>query len=276
MSVRLLRDSLRSVVPNWLANRPGFQNGFTTLYAVAQLLDVMLENTVQGVRFWMPGYSTIGNGYDPTSALPYHGRARGILQGEAESDASYGSRLVRWFDTWRDAASSEVLGGEIQAWLGNTPMVRIVDRRGFWVTVNTDGTITTGFGTWTWDWDSKSNPERSGWWSDLWIIVYPCEWSKTPNLGTRKADPHDTAFGHYVDPNAIDAILSLVHTWKGAHSWVVAIVWSYDSALFDPAVPHPTGNPDGWWGKWGKDDGSGNRISARNNSCRYWTPTTGG
>jgi hypothetical protein len=75
-----------------------------------------------------------------------------------------------------------------------------------------------------------------------------------------------------VPRSPLDAILGLVATWKGAHTRVRAIIWSYDPAAFDPA-DSSTG-PDGWWGHWSRDDpdNPGTWISSRSESARYWIP----
>jgi len=266
VSLRGLRNALASFVPKWMQNRPGRNVGFRYLYVFAQLIDVMIEQVDQGVQASWPGVGT------PT-ALPLIGQSRGLGRGEAETDGHYATRLVRWLDTWAEAGSDAMLVTQIQNYLGNTPTVRVIDRSGFWVSIAPDGTVSRA--TAAWDWDSHSNPERAGWWSDLWIIVYPTEWAITGStLSTLvgKWGTPDPGTGHATTRVAHDAILGLVATWKGAHTKVQAIVWSYDASLFDPASPSAPGNPDGYWGFWGKDDGSGSRIPARNLTCRYWIP----
>jgi hypothetical protein len=277
MSQRGLRDLLKSIVPNWLSDRAGLNSGFKVLYTIALMGDCMIEAGLEGVRASWPGKGT------PT-ALPLIGQSRGIAQGEAESIASYAKRLRAWLQTWDNAGSSEVLAQSIQSYLGNNPLVRIVDRSGNWVTANTDGTTTfvpAGTAAWTWNWDGTSNPERAGWWSDLWIIVYPTEWAITGATLSSLVGIWGTSTGvgtgHAVPRTAVDAILGLVQTWKGAHTWVEAIVWSYDAALFDPASSN-AGNPDGNWGYWSKISGN-TRVASRTGSAdgtvRYWIPTNG-
>lgn len=274
------RNAVSSAVPKWLQNRPSFQVGFKFLWVIAAFLDFLTAQATEGQVAAFPGVGT------PT-ALGLIGQSRGILRGEAEKSSGYASRLVRWLDTWEGAGSSEVLAEEIQSYLGNTPTVRIVDRSGNWVTRFPDGTVAkvqAGSAAWTWDWDSKSNPVRSStpWWSDLWIIVYPCEWAVTPGTtggGGLAAiwgnSSIDVGIGHAVNRAANDAIRALAQQWKGAHTWVEAIVWSYDATLFDPLVIN-AGNPDGTWGEWGYAASAATGLQvARNPSCRYWIPPNG-
>jgi hypothetical protein len=273
---RGFRHAIRSYVPNWLSSRPELFVGFALLYVLAAVLDIFWEWSFQGLQAAFPGLGT------PT-ALPLIGYSRGILRGEAETDASYASRLLPWITTWTGAASSIVLAQQIRAYLANHPTVRIVNRAGFWVTVDSGGTISTA--TSPWDWDSVSNPERNipgfPWWSDLWIIVYPTEW---PITGTNLASlvgvwgtSQGVGLGHQVPRSAVDAIRTLVGQWRGAHCWIEAIIWSYDATLFVPGSP-VAGDPDGTWGNWHKLAGGvavPARTGAADGRVRFWIPPKG-
>lgn len=282
---------LGGFVPRWLSNRKGLNTGFKILWVPARVLDGIIEAALEGVRCWLPGYAVAPVGQqlvDASTALPYAGRSRGILQGEAESSAAYASRLQAWRTTWENAGSDELLVAAIQSYLGNTPTVRVVNRAGAWTSIAPDGTITRNVpGTasapaWTWNWDSVTAPERAGWWSDMWIVVSPCEWAVT---GTQLSDLvglwgtyNGGGLGHACGRAAVGAILSLVAQWKGAHTWVPAIIWTYDATLFDPTQVN-AGNPDGTWAYWGKSVGGNirpSRTGATDGRCRYWTPRGGG
>lgn len=283
MGVRGFRSRLLQWGPIWLGNRLGLNTGYKILYSGALVLDIAMKAMIEGVRCWYPGLLVAPPGQalvDWTSSLQYAARSRGYIQGENESPESFAARMINWRTDWENAGSSEVLAKEIQAYLGNTPTVRIVDRSGFWVSIAPDGTITTANAAW--DWDSVSNPERVGWWSDLWIILYPCEW---PISGTQLSDLVGlwgtyTGYGtgHQVDRVAVSAIQQLVAQWKGAHSFVEAILWSYDATLFVPGTP-ALGDPDGTWGNWAKEVAGAlvpARTGASDGRVRYWTPDGGG
>ena len=284
MAIRGFRNSLLSRVPNWLSNRPSLNTGFKFLYVVALMLDVQLKQAIEGVRSWFPGYvSKNATGYlDPTTALPLIAENRGIIQGETETDAAYAARLIGWLEDWEAAGSSEILAKMIQSYLGNTPTVRIVDRAGNWVSVDSSGNVTKTFAAW--NWDSLSNPERAGWWSDLWIIVYPTEWpitgttlSSLVGIWGNENAATEVGTGHGVPRAALDAILSLVEQWKGAHVWCQAIIWSYDTTLFVPGSP-ASGDPDGTWGDWALQIGDtwqSARTGANDGRVRYWVPDGG-
>ena len=174
----------------------------------------------------------------------------------------YVTKLKEWLTKWAGAGTQYQLATEIHEYLGNAPMVRIVNRAGHMVTISTSGVITTA--QVAWNWDSTSNPERSGFWSELWIIVYPTQWAIAPgSWGDGEAWGAGDGFGlgHQVSRVEVDAIRSIVDQWKMAGSYVRAIVWTSDPTLFDPATPASL--PAGTWGQW---DSGGRNLT----TCRYW------
>lgn len=283
---RGLRDGLRTFIPIWLQDRPGFRNGYKFLYVVALVCDIFVTWLVQAVYSWFPGYSLgipPGSGLDASTALPLLATSRGILQGPTEPNATFAQRLVGWIDDWEASGSSEILVEMIQSFIGGVPMVRIVDRAGNWVTIDSSGNITKTSGAW--NWDEVDDWERDSWWSDLWIIVYPTPWAITgttlaslvPVWGDYNAATQ-VGTGHAVPPLYVDGILSILSTWKGAHTFCAAILWSYDDTLFVPGSP-VSGDPDGTWGRWAKLVGGvlvPARTGASDGRVRYWVPNLGG
>ncbi len=274
--VRGFRDIFKSYTPRWLQNRWDptsgalLNAGYRMLYSMIFPLDVAVQAIVEGMKAAWPG-----SGGTP-SALPVVGSGRGMIQGENESDDTFIARLVQWLSSWDEDGSypHEQLARELQAYLGTSPTVRVVDRQGMWTSIDPSGNAT--FVEAAWDWDSVSNPERAAYWSDLWIIVYPCDWTQAPTILARSTDnTHRTGFGfgHLVDRRSVDEILSIIAARKGTHTSVRAIVWSYDSTL---CVPGGSNNPDGTWGAFSKISGGpyGTRVAARSANARYWTPTT--
>ncbi len=258
-----IRDQLRGWVPWWLADRKyssGKTVGFRFLWAMIAALDAYAEWILQSLFAPWPGYGT------PT-ALPLIGRSRGILRGQADTDASFATKLRLWLTKWAAAGTQEQLAIEIHEYLGNSPMVRIVNRAGHWVTVAADGTVTTAEADL--DWDSVSHPERAGFWSEMWIIVYPTQWAVAPDWGVGTWGSTGFGLGHEANRVEYDAIRGLVAQWKSAHSKVRAIIWTSDASLFDPAVPASL--PNGSWGDWGTT-GDGARVASSRNvtTCRYW------
>lgn len=268
------RDVIRKYLPPWLSDRRdqsvtapdgGKTVGFRYVWSMISPLDAALEVAVEGLRAALLGIGT-------STALPYISRTRGLIRGEDETDEEFTAYLRTWLDKWRAAGSAEAIADAIQHYLANHPKIRIVTRSGYWITLDTDGTITRQQGAW--DWDSVSHPERAGYWSEIWIIVYPTEWAQRDELigedGVTFAG--DTlGVGHDVGRVAYDAIQGLVAQWKAAHTKVRAIIWTSDAALFDPDDEDTL--PDGTWGAWGFNDGGSYVLGGRNlETCRYWEP----
>lgn len=260
-----IRDQLREWVPWWLADRhysSGKTVGFRFVWAMVAVLDCYMEYVLQGLLAAWPGVGT------PT-ALPMIGRSRGIVRGQADTDDQFAAKLAIWLDKWAGAGTQRQTAIEIHEYLGNAPRVRIVNRAGHMVTVAADGTVTTD--DIAWDWDSVSHPERAGYWSELWIIVYPTQWALESDWGVGTWGEDGGGFGHAASRVEVDAIKQIVAQWKSAHSKVRAIIWTSDTALFDPSDPGTL--PDGEWGGWGTT-GGGSRVASHRNTttCRYWEP----
>lgn len=261
-----IRDQLRGWVPWWLSDRhysSGKSVGFRFLWAMISLLDVFAEWIVQSLQAPWPGKGT------PT-ALPYIGRSRGILRGQVDTDDEYASKLRQWLDKWAAAGSARQLAIELHEYLGNHPMVRVITRSGIWVTVAADGSVTTT--TATWNWDGTSHPDRAGYWSEMWIVVYPTQWAASGTWGDGRVwGGRDGGLGHIVTRVEYDAVKSLIAQWKSAHSKVRAVIWTSDATLFDPT--NPATCPNGTWGAWGTA-GDGSRVASGRNTttCRYWEP----
>jgi hypothetical protein len=265
------RDLFRSYTPKWLMDRWVDKRtaGYRVLWSMIAALDVLAEVLFQGVYSWFPGLGT-------ATALPLIGRSRGIVRGQADTIAEYAAKLRGWLSRWRLAGTAEGIARTLHEYLGNHPRVRVVTRSSYWVTINQDGSITRKQGTignGVWNWDGVSHPERAGFWSEIWIIIYPTQWAHRGNYG----DPGQTwggdvfGFGHGNDRIEYDAVKALISTWKSAHTRVRAVVWTSDNTLFDPDTQASL--PAGDWGAWGTTGGGARVASGRNQTtCRYWEP----
>jgi|HubBroStandDraft_5_1064220.scaffolds.fasta_scaffold109379_2 hypothetical protein len=290
MSPRMLRQALNTIIggTRWLANVPGANTGFKIAYSIARIGDLLIETAWEGMLAAMPGVGT------PT-ALPLIAQARGILQGPSESNASFVQRLVAWLTTWAQAGSAEILAQQIQSFLvgqgtmgaGIYPIVRVVDRSGNWVIANADQSLTLVTGVpFPWDniggWDYHPGAAVSGWWSDMWIIVAPPTGSEPiwplytgtsdpawlNNFGANKAT---LGGGHQAPLSIAQSVLSLIATWKGAHTWFRAVIWPSNPTDFSPGSV----TADGSFGNWSKNVG-GVQTPDRLASARYWIPAVGG
>ncbi len=274
-----IRHALKSVIPNWLADVPGLNVGFAVLFTVALIADLLVEFMFQGLFAAWPGKGT-------DTALPLIGQSRGIIRGFGESDAAYAVRLQDWLDLWPEAGSDERLGRLIQGYLAGNLVVRVVDRRGQFTTINADQTVTVEHDA-SWNFDATQDPQRVDWWSDLWIIVYVTD-NRWPTY-TTLLDPVWLAAwgnstgsygaGHQV-PRTIPAdIKSIISIFKGAHTWIEALVFTSDTALFIPGSLGST-YPNGRWGNWSRiisnSQSPARAITSPGGELRYWIPKNGG
>ena len=274
------RDTFRKYIPRWMQNRSAANGGnvyYRWLYSMIAPLDNAVDTIVQGLMAAWPGVGT-------STADTLIGQSRGLVQGEAETAAAFEARCITWLDDFAQNGkyASEQMAREIQAFLAFSPGVTIVDRAGHW-TILTDAhagspsvcTETTS----AWNWDGTSNPERAGIWSDLWIIIAPplvggggVNYALAPTFTARAVLPHEPntqSIGMLAPSSSVDAILGIVARWKGAHTCVRAIIWSYDATWFYPGG----NNPDGTWGNWSVGHGNTTKTAARYSGARYWLPT---
>lgn len=288
---RGVRDALKSIVPAWLADRADDLNkGFKVLWVIAQMADGIVQTSIEGVKAALPGLGT------PT-ALALIGASRRILRGVSETDDEYAARLRTWLDVWTNAASDEVLLQLLQGFLGPDialPKLRLITRAGHFTTLNVDGSFTYDTDTdWTIpgsSWDTFYQPHHDQWWSDIWIVVY-VNASRWP-IYTSLTDPAWTAIwgagtlglGHQVPREAAQGVMSIIADMKGAHTFVQAVIFTTDTALYVPGALGGTGDPDGRWGSFSAP-GFTSRVQAgvRTMSTggglgaiRYWTPYRGG
>jgi hypothetical protein len=259
----------------WLSDRveDGLVTGYLIWWVVAATLDHLHEFALEGMFAAWPGYGT------PT-ALDMIGRSRGMIRGMSESDDSFASRLPHWLTLWHFAGSETNLVQAFHEYLLGQPKCFIVNRAGTRVTVAPDGTTTTD--TITWDWDSLSNPERAGYWSELWMVVFAPPWQIGPaTLPLWQWGDTDIGYGHAsprVDVDALKGLLETGPSQHAAHSYMRCIIWCYDDTLFDSTSPSTM--PDGTWGEWiypTRGHGytanqSGRALGSFGTSCRYWEP----
>lgn len=253
----LLIEGIERVVPWWLRYRIGLERGYRYLWSSALMCDALIHALIEGVQAAWPGYGT------PT-ALSEIGATRGIVKGLSDTNDEYAERLRDWLDAYPRMGSDEAIVRSLHEYLLSRPMVRIVDRHGQWTEIDEAGDVRTFEAPW--DWDSISHPtaavDRP---TDVWVIVYGAAYAHQPDW-----DALDLThgIGHTVPTNERDQAIALLKQWKPAHNFVRCVLWVDDPAELDPEAE--VGLPDGKWGKWGKDDGSGTRVRARNSAFRYW------
>jgi hypothetical protein len=253
----LLSDSIERIVPWWLRNRPALDRGYKYLWASAAMCDALIDVLMQGVQSAWPGLGT-------STGLDEVGSTRGIVRGLSDTSDEYATRLQAWLATYARMGSDEAIVRSTRDYLRTRPMVRIVDRHGQWTEVAADGTLRTFAAAW--DWDSISHPGAStSRPTDVWIIVYGSAYA--PHATWPDLDLV-TGVGHTVPVAESDQAIAIFKQWKPAHNWIRCVLWVADPATLNPETA--VGVPDGNWGNWGKDDGTGSWVPSRNLNFRYW------
>jgi hypothetical protein len=271
MSGLTFREFIQRIAPPWLRNYVGSR----FLYSLGIQLDALGDDVVLGIRARFPDIAAANGLVD---ALTQTGLDRQIFRGPNEPLEVYAARLKRWYDDWKIAGCSLSVLSQIQAYLTpNFTRLRIVNDRGFWCTLEADGTVefvlsplSGGFGNW--NWDGKYGPSI---FSRFWTIIY-CSGGKPFDVGPRWGDPgfkYDPTktWGTTATPAQVKSIRAIVQQWKAAHSWCQNIIIAFDPASFDPAGPQGAPLPDGTWGSYSNASVPSGR--ARLSTARYWKGT---
>lgn len=275
--ISLRSGVLRVLVPWWLSDRPISRPGekkknvgYRFLYTWSVALDAGIEALVQAWQAPMPGKGT-------ATAMPFIGRNRGLIKAQDDTEESYAARLRKWLDPeqWPRCGQMYAVARRTQEYLSSHPRIRVVNRAGVYLTLETDGTYSIT--KTAWDWDSVSHPERNDpaapFWSELFVIVYTDQFPICGNWGADDDDDFGdrAGFGHEVAAVDYYAEKGLLAVWKSAHTKIRAVIWCTDPDLFDPEDTDTL--PDGTWGQWSERGGDIRVASGRNlTSCRYWEP----
>jgi hypothetical protein len=166
------RDTWYTLAPPWL--RTG--NAEKYMYTLQLCTDLLLDKMSQAVKIRMPGQGD-------ASQLPYLSNDRLLVQGPAETNASFVARLQGAFAAWKRAGSRVAVLEQLQAYLQNLqpgvaatlPEMTIVG--GCYPNVTTWDTIYQGdpigaipakttITPANFNWDGTSKPWRA------WLILY--------------------------------------------------------------------------------------------------------
>ncbi len=261
-----------SRIPVWMSRSVGFR----FLCSMILLADVGVQVLLEALYARFPGLGT-------NTALPSIGYSRGMVRGMGDTDLSFGARLTQWLTRWQVAGSQLAIASAIQDYCAGNPKIVVVNRSGTMTTLAAGASSAPVFGSsWTvqygvaWNWDGLSNPARAGYWSEEWIIVYTPPWPISGTIDTSNPTKFGLGLGTQSPRADVDAIKGLLDTWKSAHSYVRALIFSYDPTLFNPAVP--ASMPDGTWGYAGFMSGANLGLSSRGvkeqaGSVRVWEPS---
>lgn len=243
--ISTFRDSIRRIVPPWLAGLWGYR----LLYSLAVQVDALGDATAAGAHLRFP------NVYSPES-LPLLGRERGIVRGFDESPEGYAARLRRWLDDHRRKGNPYTLMRQIQGLLtGHAVTLRIVNNAGAWYTLNADGSTEYHYGA-NWNWDG--HPEE---WSRFWLIIYPPPdlWARGGTWGDGGKWGDGRTWGSTATSAQMDTIDTIIKDWRAPHSVCVNVIVVFDGTAFAPTDTAPP-LPDGTWGP----------MTARDPRAIYW------
>lgn len=256
-------DSVASKVPVWMTRSVGWR------YLLSMIIwaDIGTQILLEALYLRFPGVGT-------ATSLPYASRSRNMLRGMADTDQSFAARLLTWLDRWRGAGSMLGLARAVQDYCTGSPRVKVVNRAGVMLDLTAGGSGVSSTSTVTWNWDSVSHPERAGFWSEVWIIVYTPPWTISGVIDTTNAANIGLGIGTKSPRVDVDALKVIIDTWKSAHTFVRALIFCYDATWFDPA--NGAKMPDGTWGDWGYGKVarvlSGRGVKELDNTIRVWEP----
>lgn len=269
-----LRTLIRKLGPGWLVRDSVTLPDGTTrevdnriLWVMILLLDALIERAKKGVKARFPGAGATED------SLVYLGRDRLIGRGPTEPRETYEVRLRGFVDKHRTRGNSWRMMEQIRAYCSpHEVRVRIWTERGKVKTIERDGSFVTNRTT-EWDWNGD---DIEDYWSRFWVLIYPT--TDSPQMPWARPLWGSVTWGQFywgstATPADVQAIRSIVETWKpeGSHCEHVMIV--FDDADFDPEAAAPP-LPDGTWGPWSKNVG-GEQVPTRNTNVAYWPGTRG-
>lgn len=250
-------EIFQKITPSWLHDG----DGGNVLASLALIKDDFIARVKLGLLTRFPSYAV-----DDVS-LGAIGRDRKILRGINEPAASYSAREIRWLDDHIRRGNPFALLEQIQAYLQAPCVVRTVDRRGNWFSIDANGNKTTNINSGNWNWDSVPSPR----WARFWVIIYPVggtnPWAKQGKFGhgLKFGAPIGT-LGTTATADQIAGIKSIIREWKPLGTRCEWVIIAFDSTSF---APDGTNGPDGNYDKWSKVVGT-TRVKSRLTSARYW------
>jgi hypothetical protein len=249
--------AFQKYVPSWLSKGEGGLVGSS----LAQQMEDMRVRAKLALVARFPEYAAT---YVDDAALAAIGRDRRIVRGINEPAASYAARLVRAIDDHRTQGNPYTMLRQIQAYLQARCVVRTVDRRGNWYSLDGDGNASSLLKTGNWDWDGRAaSPE----WARFWVIIYPEDgikpwrpsglWGDATLWGDGLWGHADKCIGLTATPDQMSSLKSIIRDWKPAGTTCEWMIVAFDPDTFDPAISMDI---NGEWGTWGNHTGGPVRL----------------
>ena len=249
-------ETFQDLVPSWLSEGEGGK----VLASLSLMLDDYRARAKAALLARFPGYAP------DDAALGALGRDRRLVRGLGEPAASYAARQMRFLDDHRVRGNPWALLEQIRTYLQTPCVVRTVDRRGNWFTIEADGSYSSNIDQANWVWDST---EASPNWGRFWVIIYPIDaarpWAPSSSVpfASRKT------IGTTATANQIAGLRAIIRDWKRAGTKCEWIIVAFDDATFEPSG---STDPAGAWRHWSTVSGE-TRAARRLGSARYFTGT---
>lgn len=257
-------EAFAKLVPWWLSEGDGGK----VLASLSLMADDFAARAKNALLARFPDYAP------DDAALAALGRDRRIVRGINEPAAAYAARLKRSFDDLQRRGSPFALLEQLRAYLQAACVIRTVDQRGNWCTIDAAGVLTRSNDVGNWDWDGAADSPA---WARFWVIIYPVggvtPWAETGLFGAAGAVAESDTLGTTATPDQVAQLRSIVRDWKPAGTKCEWIIISYDAALFAPGDA-PGVAPDGLWGGWSKVVGD-TLVASRSPDARYFSGSEG-
>lgn len=257
--------SIHKMLPRWLTD----DDGGKVAASLALTADDFIARARLGLLARFPSYAP------DDDALAAIGRDRRIVRGINEPRASYAARLSRAFDDHKRRGNPFAMLQQLRAYLQANCVVRTVDRRGNWYTVDAAGAESCVINAANWNWDGVSVSQ----WSRFWTIIYPeggtKPWAPSGNIGSStlwgdgKIGHSNLTIGTTATRDQCASVWSIIRDWKPAGTKCEWVIIAFDSASFSPAG---STDPAGEWGNWSKTTAGGDVVPVRLATARYWSP----
>lgn len=253
-------ESFQRILPSWLTSGDGGK----VAASLSLLADDFAARARLGLLARFPAYAP------DDEALAAIGRDRRIIRGINEPRAAYAARLSTALDDLKTRGNPFTLLRQLRAYLQAPCVVRTVDRKGNWYTIEADGTEVATINAANWNWDGGAASE----WSRFWVVIYPVNgitpWAPTPGVlgdaslwsGALRASSTAT-IGTTATVDQVASVRQIIRDWKPAGTTCEWIIVAFDAATFTPAGAT---DPAGAWAGWSNHTGAPVRLS----SARYW------
>jgi hypothetical protein len=264
-------------------------NGKAYRYAMSLMYRALADAAAYGVLFRFPDRA-------PSDAIAFMSADRQMVQGFAESQASFASRAKQWLDVWGFAGTpTGILLEELGYCLPALPEALTVDNRGQWWTyaagayplapppasIPTPPVQTLPHVIHNWQWDSVVwPPAHAALWSRMWVVIFSPSGSPfatpTATSGGGNTCGDGTCCGWAGTAAQASGLTKIARLMAGGHVCIPFVIVSYDSTMFDSSLSFGSAKlPDGNW-RWASKVVANQYVPARPSSttCSFLLGTT--